>query len=246
MKPWFVLMMVVAGLLLSGNKTRAQARHQVTINEAWKFHKGEINQASSPHFDDSEWKITNLPHTWNTSDHMDEKSGYYRGAGWYRKWLRWDSIYQNRKIFLYFEGSNQVTQVYVNGKAVDNPHVGGYTSFARDITPYLENNQDNLLAVRVDNSHNPNIIPLDADFTFYGGIYRDVYLIASRPVHFDMMNMGSKGVFISTPQVDSNRARIKIRGTLLNEQDQPASITIQFPPTSASGGHRDYRRRVDQ
>jgi len=227
MKPLLILMMVAISLLLSDNKTLGQARQKVTINEAWKFHKGDLKKAALAGFDDSDWTITNLPHTWNTSDHMDEKPGYYRGAGWYRKTIRWDSIYQNRQIFLYFEASNQVTQVYVNGKPVGKPHVGGYTSFARNITPYMNSNQDNLLAVKVDNSHNPDIVPLDADFTFYGGIYRDVYLVAAQPVHFDVLNMGSKGVFISTPQVDSSRARIMTRSTVLNEKDQPAVVTIR-------------------
>jgi len=226
MRILWVIMMTAFVLHLTSHHVTAQARYQVTINEAWKFHKGDLKHAALESLNDSNWTTTNLPHTWNTSDHMDEEPGYYRGPGWYRKTLRWDSLYQNRRIFLYFEAANQVTQVYVNGKKVGKPHIGGYTSFARDITPFLKAGTNNLLAVRVDNSHNPDIIPLDADFTFYGGIYRDVYLIATRAVHFDMLNMGSKGLFISTPEIDSNRARIKIRGTIVNQQDHPSTITL--------------------
>ena len=221
-------------ILISAATAPAQNRQKTTINTGWKFYKGDTVNASAPGFNDQHWQRVNIPHTWNSEDHMDEVPGYYRGPGWYRKKLRIDPSMKDKRIFLYFEASNQVTKVYVNGEQVGQPHIGGYTSFSYDITPYLEPEGDNLLAVKVDNSHNKNIIPLEADFTFYGGIYRDVYLVATHPVHFEM-NMGSNGIFIQTPRVDSNNALVSIRGSAYNETENEHELTISHEITAPSG-----------
>lgn len=213
---WFLLILLV----FCGQNLLAQHQERLKIsqNEVWKYKQGEVPLAEYARFDDSDWKILNLPHTWNDKDVMDEGDGYYQGVGWYRKHLKTEDSWNNKRIFLYFEGANQVTDLFINGQFVGR-HTGGYTAFCYDVTKYLNfgKNNDNIVAVKVDNSIDANIPPLSADFTFYGGIYRDVYLIATNPVHFSMTNDASEGVFWQTPEVSTEKALLKTWGTVIND-----------------------------
>ncbi|MEJ2194859.1 MAG: glycoside hydrolase family 2 TIM barrel-domain containing protein [Ignavibacteriaceae bacterium] len=121
--------------------------------------------------------------------------------------------------------ANQFTDVFLNGKHVGQ-HVGGYTAFVFEITDYLKYDGANLLVIKVDNSHNPDIPPLSADFNFYGGIYRDVWLIGTNPVHIDILNYGSPGIFISTPLVSDLSAQVKIRGRIINDTSDRKDIKV--------------------
>ena len=103
-----------------------------------------------------------------------------------------------KRIFLHFEGVNQVADVFVNNAFVGR-HEGGYTAFTFDITKYVKfGAAENVVAVQVDNSHNPFIAPLSVGFALYGGIYRDVWLVATEPVHFTMSDYGSSGIAVQT------------------------------------------------
>lgn len=192
------------------------AQKKVSVNENWEFSK----TADSPN-----WEKINLPHTWNAKDVIDETPGYYRGVGWYKKKLN-ISAEKNQKIFLHFEGANNNTELFVNGKMAGK-HVGGYTAFVFDITSFLIANGQNELLVKVDNAVNLNDLPVSADFTFYGGIYRDVFLIVKNDIHFDMSNLGSSGVFISTPDVSAEKGTVKIAGTIANQSNQNIQIELQ-------------------
>ena len=140
---------------------------------------------------------------------MDDEAGYYRGVAWYKKILPANKKFKGKNIFLHFEGANQQTTVFVNGKKAGE-HTGGYNAFSVDLTAFFISGKSNEIIISVDNSHNKNIPPLSADFTFYGGIYRDVYLVATEPVHFLLGKDGSKSIFIATPQVSRERAGIDI------------------------------------
>lgn len=132
------------------------------------------------------------------------------GAGWYVRDLPIDSLAGDRRIFLSFGAANTVASVWVNGRSAGEPHIGGYTPFAYDVTELLRAGASNRIAVRVDNSYNEQIPPLAADFTFYGGIYRDVELICTDPAHFDVLSAGT-GVYLSTPDVSAGSATVEIR-----------------------------------
>jgi beta-galactosidase len=197
--------------------TNAQAgRVRYTINSGWRFMRADVAGAETPNFDDTQWSSINLPHTWNAEDTRDDVPGYWRGVGWYRRKLELGENLRGRSLYLYFEGANQVADVYVNGLHVGH-HVGGYTAFACDISVAARIGETNLVAVKVDNSHNPDIPPTSADFNFYGGIYRDVWLVAADPVHFTLRDYGSMGVYVETPQVSEASATVRVRGTLANE-----------------------------
>ncbi|MDR0371896.1 MAG: DUF4982 domain-containing protein [Prevotellaceae bacterium] len=189
----------------------ATPRVKRTINEKWVFYKGDIKDAEKEKFDDNKWEIINLPHTWNVEDSEDEPYGWYRGVGFYRKKMMIErSLTDNRNLFLAFEGAAQVTEVWVNGTKAGNAHIGGYTPFTYDITNLVKPGQENTFAIKVDNSHNEDIIPLSADFTFFGGIYRDVYLVSTEHVHFDMKNSGT-GIFIHTQDITDRAAKVIIK-----------------------------------
>ena len=157
-----------------------QVRHIETINDAWHFYKGKIEHPFSNDASRS-WEKVTIPHSWNTEDILDDEDGYYRGEGWYKKTMKIPQVYENQQVFLLFEGANQVTSLFVNGKAVSEDHIGGYTSFARNITAAIKQG-DNEITIKVDNAHNDEIVPQSADFSFYGGIYRDIQLIITKNI----------------------------------------------------------------
>ena len=229
-----MITLLVAGVLLpaafaSGSTGRAQGtespRVRTTINDGWRYAPGDIAGAAGPEFRDSAWTAVTLPHTWNLEDAFTKELGYRRGVGWYRTRLTLDPALRGQRLFLHFEGANQVADVYVNGRHAGR-HVGGYTAFAFDVTELVTFDRPTLLAVRVDNSHDPDIPPLNADFTFYGGIYRDVWLIATGPVHVTVLDHASPGVFIDTPDVSADAATVRVRGTVVNATKSPARVQV--------------------
>lgn len=191
-----------------------------TINSGWKFIRGNIEKAENIGFNDLQWETVNIPHTWNDVDTEDEKYGYYRGCGWYRKVVNF-SINKERKYFIQFEAANQVTELWINGVAVGKKHIGGYTPFTYDITNFIKDGK-NLIAVRVDNTHNENIPPLSADFTFFGGIYRDVLIIQKGLSHFDL-NYGN-GIFINIDRIDRDEAVVHIKSNVVLDDEKKYSI----------------------
>lgn len=221
-------------LLCLATWTQAQQRVMYTINDGWKFVKGSPFEAMKMDYDDSNWEMVNVPHTWNDKDGDDDEPGMYRGPAWYRRHLFFDESQKGRRAILYFEGANQEVQVYLNGQYVGE-HKGGYTRFCFDITSKLRYGQENVFAIRVDNSYNPNIPPLSADFTFYGGIYRDVYLMFTNPVHLAVNDYASSGVYIRTPEVSADKASVEITALVSNDTSQKEEIIVEHVLCDAEG-----------
>lgn len=213
---------------------QAQQRVVYTINDGWKFTKGSPFEAQLTGCDDSSWETVNIPHTWNDKDADDETPGFYRGPVWYRKQLFIDKSQEGRRAVIYFEGANQEVRFYLNGQFVGE-HKGGYTRFCFDITPYLCYGQENLFAIYVNNVYNPNIPPLSADFTFFGGIYRDVYLQFMNPVHIATNDYASSGVYIRTPDVNNSAASVEITTLLTNDMPQATEIRVENIICNADG-----------
>lgn len=223
----FILLFVVGW-------AQAQQRVVYTINDGWKFTKGSPFEAQLAGCDDSSWETVNIPHTWNNKDADDETPGFYRGPAWYRKQLFVDKSQEGRQTVIYFEGANQEVRFYLNGQFVGE-HKGGYTRFCFDITSHLRYGQENLFAIYVNNVYNPNIPPLSADFTFFGGIYRDVYLQFMNPVHIATNDYASSGVYIRTPEVNNSAASVEITTLLTNNTLQPAEIRVENVICDADG-----------
>ena len=223
----FILLFIVGWV-------QAQQRVVYTINDGWKFTKGSPFEAQLTGCDDSSWETVNIPHTWNDKDADDETPGFYRGPVWYRKQLFIDKSQEGRRAVIYFEGANQEVRFYLNGQFVGE-HKGGYTRFCFDITSHLRYGQENLFAIYVNNVYNPNIPPLSADFTFFGGIYRDVYLQFMNPVHIAANDYASSGVYIRTPEVNNSAASVEITTLLTNDMSQPTEIRVENIICDADG-----------
>ena len=207
--------------------------------DGWHF-GGEAltdDEVTGIDFDDGGWEVVNIPHTWNIKDAEDGGNDYLRTAFWYRKRLDYDEAFDGKKVYLEFNGSNQKTDLYVNGTHVPYnggdafTHKGGYTAFRFDVTDYLVHGQ-NVLAVRVDNSHDEAVAPISADFNMCGGIYRRVYLVVVDKVHFDLNNNGSSGLFFTTPDVRSMTApeslgTVIVRTELVNDSDVTRVVTVK-------------------
>jgi beta-galactosidase len=188
-------------------------RLQTSLNEAWKFIKLDASQFQTNDLNDQYWKPLNLPHSWNAEDAFDDERGYYQGIGCYRK--RWivPAAWKGKSVLLHFEGVNQTAEVYVNGKLATN-HKGGYTAFRAEVSDLLKYGEENLIAVRVSNAPDPHVAPLSADFTFYGGIYRNVWAIVAEPSHFDMVNqnLGTDAFIVQTKEDKKNEWTVSISG----------------------------------
>ena len=167
------------------------------LNEKWEF-TGPGDRVQT----------VDLPHTWNAADGQDGGNDYWRGTCVYRKIFADPEFQpQTQRVYLEFQGVNASAKVILNGKTVMT-HDGGYSTFRGDITEYLAG--ENRLEVEADNSVNDRVYPQKADFTFYGGIYRDVKLIVVNSCHFDMDHFGGCGLAV-TPEVEGKDGKIRVR-----------------------------------
>ena len=172
--------------------------YERSINDVWTFHKEGSSVTETVSF----------PHTWNAEDAVDDVPGYYRGIGWYERTVQINEDLSGRKVFVRFEGANQEVDLYINDNHAGN-HKGGYTAFVFDISPYIRQGA-NSFRIKVDNSHNEGIPPQGADFTFFGGIYRDVSLVFVPENHISIEHYASSGVYVTTPEVSEEQATVQI------------------------------------
>ncbi len=229
-KSVFVTICCVALATAFSWMSAAQERTVYTINEAWEFSK----EARTPDDTCAAWSVVDIPHTWNAEDAADDEPGMYRGEAWYRKTVQIPQDLSGRRAIIYFEGVNQEAALYVNGRLAGT-HKGGYTRFCFDITSMLEPDGVNSLAVNVSNAYNPDIPPLSADFTFFGGIYRDVYLKFVNPVHIATNDYASSGVYIRTPDVSEENASVNVTALLTNDSDSQSSVQAEYEIRDAAG-----------
>ncbi len=208
-------------------------RSKESINESWRFIREDVPGAEQSMFADSSWTKVNIPHTWNATDAYTLKQ-YYRGVGWYRKDLYLTPKYANKQLFLNFEGAFVKAAIYVNGKLAGE-HKGGYTSFSCDISNMVTIPGKNIVAVKVDNSGHSHLPPISGDYTMFGGLYRDAYVVSTERLHFDQMNYGSNGIFIETPEVNEKRATVKVKGTVMNESAENKNVCVLSKIIDGSG-----------
>ncbi len=180
------------------------------INSNWLFSK---EAKSAPAALPSGWQEINLPYTWNGEDGQDGGNDYYRGTCFFAKSLKEDELPAGEVKYLQFDGVNSSCEVFWNGKSVTK-HDGGYSTFRVRIEDIKE---ENILAVAVDNSSNDRVYPQNADFTFYGGIYRDVKVIGVPEKHFDLDYYGAPGIKV-TPEIKGKDAVVEIE-TFINDDD---------------------------
>jgi hypothetical protein len=190
------------------------------INDNWLFSSGDNLEAARPDFDDSNWRVLNLPHDWSVegpySPHLASCTGYLPGGiGWYRKTLDIPTDLKNKQVYIYFEGIYRDGEVFINGHSL-GMRPNGYISHMYELTPHLIEGGNNVIAVRVDHSQS-------ADSRWYtgSGIYRNVYLVLANSLHIEQW-----GVYYTTPTVNANRAIMQVQSSVVNKSLQSENITI--------------------
>ena len=178
-------------------------RQLTNINRKWAFTK---QAPQIPASIDPKWDFVNLPHSWNAIDGQDGENDYYRGTAYYAKMLSKAELPEAECHYLEINGANSSADVYLNGKRLAH-HDGGYSTWRVNLTDVLE--QENLLVIAVDNAPNETVYPQMADFTFYGGLYRDVNILSVPKTHFDLDYYGGPGIQI-TPVMEGNNANVTV------------------------------------
>ena len=200
-------------------------REIISLNRKWAFTKeADSIPAQLP----TRWNWVNLPHCWNAIDGQDGDSDYYRGTCYYAKSIDKMDLPAGKRYYLEINGVNSSADAYVNGKLMAH-HDGGYSTWRVDITDAIE--EKNLLVIAVDNSANQTVYPQVADFTFYGGLYRNVNLICVSDSHFDLDYYGGPGIKV-TPIVDGNTANVEVEVFITNMQ---AGQYLQYTVLDADG-----------
>ena len=199
-------------------------RQIINVNAGWVFNKQSEIPAALP----AEWEKVDLPHSWNAVDGQDGGNDYFRGTACYAKTITKAELPVAQQYYLEIQGANSSADIYLDGKHLAH-HDGGYSTWRVNLTENLQDSS--LLVITVDNSVNEVVYPQTADFTFYGGIYRDVNIIAVADSHFDLDYYGGPGIQV-TPIIDGANANVEVKVYLTNKTD---AQTIRYTLTDAEG-----------
>lgn len=172
-------------------------RNITILNDGWRFTKTAADAVDAAQ---AAKEPVTLPHTWNAVDGQDGGNDYHRGTCWYVRELEKPAVPEDGEVWLELDGAAMTAEVYLNGEKLAR-HEGGYSAFRVNLTEHLQ--KKNTLAVSVDNSDNDRVYPQKADFTFYGGLYRDVKLITVPAIHFELGYCGTPGIKV-TPIVSED------------------------------------------
>lgn len=227
----FIILSCLAVFFNSCNRQEINTRQRTSFNNNWKFSLGDVEGASVFTFDDNDWRQLNLPHDWAIEGEFskDNPSGTGGGAlpggiGWYRKTFVADETYAGKKVFIDFDGVYMNSEVFINGNSLGKrPY--GYISFRYDLTPYLKIGEENVIAVRVDNQEQPNS-------RWYSGcgIYRNVWLTVTNPVHVDLW-----GTYVTIPQVSDKEATVSVCTSIKNEGTVDVEVKVVSSLLDAEG-----------
>jgi beta-galactosidase len=243
MKQKYIYFLILFILLFGLN---LNAKESTNINSSWKFTKTSVTNAEQISFDDASWDNINLPHTWNAFDGQDGGGNYFRGIGWYRKTIEISTKQAKKTTYLKIGAANTSADVYINGQFAGK-HTGGYSAFMFDISRFLNFGEKNTIAIKVDNSTEIICPPISADFTFYGGITRNVELIVSDKVHFNInetidndllkspIQVAQSGIFLKQSNVSESSATLDIVSMLQNNRSKSVTATIEIKIKDASG-----------
>jgi beta-galactosidase len=210
----------------TGVASQVSPRTTIALDGEWRFTLQEgTNAWASPRFDDSNWEAVRLPHTWNGLDGQDGGGNYYRGTGWYRTRFRLPPESNGRRVLLEFDAASRQAEVFLNGEAVGS-HMGAFARFRFDVTKLVQKNEENLLAVRVNNVSN-EFIPRRGDFTQFGGLYRPARLLLTHPVHVATLDFASPGVFLFQRNVNAKRADVEARVKVVNDSGKRVRTEVR-------------------
>jgi beta-galactosidase len=245
----------VAGFL----ELKNSGREVYNFNVGWRFKTGDIQNAEKIDFDDSEWAIISTPHTVKLMPAEASGGRNYQGPAWYRKHFVWDETWSGKLVNIYFEAAMGKTLVYLNGNNISE-HLGGYLPFSVELSQYGIKPGDNcLLAVMTDNSDDQNYPPgkkqTALDFTYHGGIYRDVWMITTSKIHLTDPNKANKtaggGVFVQYGEITKKKAELFLYTDVNNSTDKDQNIIVENRITDKDGKllktvHNKLRLKVNE
>lgn len=206
-----------------------------SMNPAWRMYKGSLKGAEQPGFNDKEWNLVSLP---NGIEYVPtEASGCvnYQGEVWYRKHFTPEVSWKGKQLFLHFEAIMGKSKVWINGTLV-NEHFGGFLPVIANVTEYIKYGEDNVIAVWADNSNDPSYPPGkpqdQLDFTYFGGIYRDCWMIVHNNVFITDPNYENEtaggGLFVSFGQISEKSAEVRLDAHIRNLSDKSFSGTVAY------------------
>ncbi len=222
------------------------SKEYTRIDTNWKFIKTDIANAFQPAFADSTWETVTLPHIWNALDGQDGGGNYYRGIGWYRKHVLIHSSFAGKVVYLKIGAANTRATVYLNGILLGT-HFGGYSAFIFDISNYIRLEEDNVIAIQVNNSSSIICPPLSADFNHDGGITRDVNIITASPLHINPnesisnsftpteIKVAQSGIILKQSHVSQASANLSIITKLRNASADTDTAKVEVAIKDAIG-----------
>jgi len=223
--------MMISMALKACMTTPQKPRLTRNFDDNWRFHLGETLNAKAVTFQDNTWRLLDLPHDWSIEQSFYKNSpagpggGYLNGSiGWYRKTFILDKSLKGKKVFIDFDGVYRDSKVWLNGHLLGY-RPNGYISFRYDLTPYLNWDKPNVIAVRVDNSQQPN-----TRWYSGSGIYRDVRLVFTNADHF-----AHWGIYVTTADENKEEATIKAQFQTILLPDAEGKTTIKAQLFDASG-----------
>lgn len=227
-----ILQLAVIFLILFSCNPPAQFRSRLDFNDTWKFHSGDIEQASQSDFNDLSWRTLNLPHDWSIEGEFSAENptkvnggALPAGIGWYRKSFKTEASWLKKQVFIDFDGVYRNSEVWINGHYLGKRPFG-YSSFRYDLTQFLNpENQNNVLAVKVDNSAQPN-----SRWYTGSGIYRNVWLVVTSETHVDHW-----GTFVSTSDVSDQLANVSLEVNIRNNSGQRKEIELRTELVNPEG-----------
>jgi beta-galactosidase len=220
----------------------SEPRSDTLLGTNWHFLRADVEGASEPIFDASNWQSVTIPHTWNAEDGQ-AGINYYRGTAWYRHSFDTPAQIEGKRVFLRFEGASTVADVYVNGQFVGE-HRGGFGAFCFEITHFLKfgppneaskSGESNFVAVRVSNAWRDDLAPLAGDFTVFGGLYRPVHLLVTSDLCLSPFDHASSGVTLRPANIGDQSADVTIEALVSNGATTARDATLVTTVLDAAG-----------
>lgn len=212
------LLIASAALAVDPPPVATSPRVIIPLQDHWRFQLTSAADAVSPQFDDGAWETVSLPHSWRKPDN-----------GCYRRKLKIDDKLTAKRLYLRFGAANEVADVFIDGKSIGT-HKGGFTAFIFDVTDALRDGNEHVVAIRISNKWDPEVLPIGIDSTLWGGLYRNVSLIAVDPLSIDLLDYAGPGVYVTPVQITDRSAKTDVLVRLRNSDAvaRTADLTIDI------------------
>ncbi len=228
--PFSTFLLILLAITISCSKSKT-ARETIKFTKDWKFILSDSEDFKNPQFDDSGWRALNVPHDWSIEGEFSKENpaspgggALPGGIGWYRKTFQVAESDKDKLFFIDFDGVYQKSEVWINGQYL-GMRPNGYSSFRHELTPYLNFGGENVLAVKVNNSEQPN-----SRWYSGSGIYRNVWLVKTGKVFVE-----NWGTFITTPEVTNDKALVVIKTKIRNQSGIRGDLKFKTTIITPSG-----------